>query len=783
MATTTKAASTPDTSSKAPAKAPAPAPQPSSGGEASKRAAAPPPEKASADTGSEPPAPRAKTVAPREDSVDADFEEGARGDLAKGLRDSWGEQDGPSQARSEDSRANSSPADGPQNDGPRNDEPQNDAPQNNGDFTGTDEAGNEVTQRSYTKNGVDYTEKTVTSPDGTVRTVLEADRDGVIERTVSETEEVEGDIEDYAGDAITVNNTEDRAAVERTETYVTVIDTTQDPPKETTVERSTSYRQHIPMSDSPPYVTDDQVTLPQNATGTVTQVDLHDGPLSSVDEEKSGNFLSFTETTTYDGDEATTTTQASNEHRVIGVGASGQPVSVISGTSDIQGEDAEDPDDFSRTEVTEIKGLLPPDHAYDSLEGAPDSEEFEERAARIGGDFVNYRRVTESNWSGEGTTTQEIGNYDSPNEDGHTISVTSDSQQSQTGAFASGQSLSNHSLTYRQVTGDGSHIQEQTVIPGTEYSSLTDTMREDNGEFTSSTTERLGDQVLSETTHVRTLAEPGEGRPPGVTAEDWKQFQDSTRGERTFVDAFTQDRYNEDGEFVGSTDYSARVGEHGATVGALTHNQEGVETTLSVFQDPESGEGRVRLPNGTVAEIDPRGSLVVNGKTVDSAGLPSTGESPLGFLSDTLSAADAADDTLIPDGLTKSLDTLGVGVGLVNLGSSLANGDLEGAGESVASTAASTYGLAEAFAASRAGTTLGIASRTLGSIGSVASAALGVKDIVEGDYLQGSLHLAQGAGLAIAFSFPQVGVPIYTVASILSFATGDDPEGHEALAF
>lgn len=602
----------------------------------------------------------------------------------------------------------------------------------------------EIVVRTYEIDGVSYEETTTTRPNGDQSVVVDATQGDRTERTTTDIQEVDGDLEDYVGDELGSTHYDseaERGPTTQVNTTTVVIDNSQDPPEEVLVHEAVSYSQQI--RSNPEEILDGGFGELDSGINLGNPLPVLVEQEVDWNNQESGQTLTVTTQSTLDAEgNRVRTSSVNSEHRLVGVGEDGQEVVLSSSGNLVFNEDG---DEIQYSYVHEERGNLPRSEADRILAANMhgDADEFGQRLVDGEGDYVNFRQsYTQNLESGEEVYVQELGDYDKPREDGRTVVSVSNGEVT--------------SLSYRLVSDDGDRVQQQTVVPGTDYSSVSDTQYGDNGTFTSSTRTEVDGQVSESEASRELLYEEGESlpaaAPPGYTQEQWDEFRAEHPQGPVYRDQSSSESRDEDGNLVeGSSTSSHSAGS--STVGVIEQRTPDGEARANLLQiggdDPHAA---IVMDDGSEATIDEQGNILINGEPVEGAepgsGAPGalvglgSGAQGLSQLYGVLRMNQALADSV---GATRLLGPLGAAVGFQGL---LAAENGEQATSALGGLTGGVGSTLTAFGtgsrAARVATGLG---RGLGAVGAGLTAGLGIYELTQGNYAEGAADIVAGGAL------------------------------------
>ncbi len=672
--------------------------------------------------------------------------------------------------------------------------------------------GDSTTEVNYSQNGADHTELVTEYGDGRVVTDTQVDQNGVVTQTVSETNTSADPIEDLGNFAGTLPPPEgDRQPTQVTTTSQQVIDNTVEPPTVRLVSESTNITQFQPLPEDQIGEGDHQTTVllsPGVSQNEPPFGNDHSGTLAidrpvSIDRDQTGHHLSYTEVTTYDENgEPTTANTSSYEQRVAGVDAEGREV-VASETTVYTGDYAnatgsEDSPFPQVHTISERRGVYPREDVLNdrniesqflgpgAVTNTNELAAYPEFAAQLGNSqdpYLDIRVTTASGASGD-ITSIDYGDYSNPTQDGTSINI----QASTSGG---------RSVTYQEVSNNGRAIDQQTVIPGTEISTTSQTRYQDDGSYTVDNLVTDGGATVREE-HITGSEVTFSGVSQSIDSEGRDAFQAASNGRPIFEEQVQiVDHANGSREESNSTVYTS----NGATLGQVT-TPDGNQ--LSLFEG-SGGEILLADGNGHRIETNSQGQFEYDGQVLTSQGEPLSIESdplsvpgsltrPRSFASSLnkifkYTAANGGLDNPFPAGFQNSISVAGAAFGLINIGGDLAQGHFGDAVDSFGSAAdslSSTARLVSQSAApgSRLGSTAAVLGRYLTGAGVVANVGLAIDDFFgeEKDLEGGAIHTATAVGLALTLNpatAPLGGVvlaasSLYSLADYVQDATNID---------
>lgn len=619
--------------------------------------------------------------------------------------------------------------------------------------------GSRLERTSYEKNGAQIREETITQPNGESRTVSVVRKEGQVDRTVSRTRNIEGDIRDREetftnGDAAqhvmeVQKDTSSAESMQVTNTKRTVTDTRTNPPITRTLDRSKTYSQEF------------QVDLEADSNFDFAEHPLVAGhlgtfnppgrnlDLSGYDSDSSGTMrLAVTETSMRDGrsvDERRIGARVQYDHRI----PDGGPIVPKTDTYTLEMRNGKR---VQETAVEEVRGT-----STDAVRKMLDKDEYLDR---LGDGPIDYRETVSVPYNANGNpkpATQRVqaGEIDDPNRPGAKF-IAADSTWGETnGGFE-------QAWTYHRAdkaAGGGVQIQEQTSVAGTDvYTRTSGTLERDGSSHMTSRTYNGDDLLLTEIRHREQVnaQDVRDAHLPAYTGQFLKANEGAPLMKETVH--ILNDSGEEEPPSHASTTFTAKSGD------SLRHIQyaDAPENDSTFLVRPGSDQPFLgRAANGDEVQVDGRGSVYRVGDDGTRELLGSLEQSPEAYKS--LSPVESSMRVMSHVGKLLQSDNLaGRTVPFV--------GGLTGAlqlaeGETVADTFAGSSGVAEGLAGlskvasahlgdggfSRA---LAGTGRVLGGASTVLGVAGGVAQIADGDELGGALTLAGTGGAAVGTFAP-----------------------------
>ncbi|MBS2034010.1 hypothetical protein JST97_03430 [bacterium] len=604
--------------------------------------------------------------------------------------------------------------------------------------------------RQYVQDGVAHTERTVSNPDGSSVVTTSFYQDGVSNRqqvrseangdryiqleqesktqkltTVTAVESVAGNVEDYVDLGEFEAPSGERGSTVRTTSQTSILDKTHSGAKPVLQQSSISYAQSASI-DPARMVDDGRIMFDPPVRGRTPVVVEPSGPVQ-WDTSRSTQSISFNSTTHFDPQgSASETHQLSAEMQLVGVGSQGQAVSI-----DYRGEKLSDGEGrpLSFTSMTEEKGTISKESSigFGSFDSPALSPDFQKRLAESDSPYIASRNTYSLDYTtGQEAYIQELGDYDRPDQDGRTVVRNSDGL--------------NTTLSYRLVSEAGSHVQQQTVIPGTDYSNLLDTRYRPNGERTSLSTTTMNGQVLDRTFSSRDLlVEPGQSLPAaapgGYNQAQWDEFRRQHPTGPVYRETL-------DSMVAGGPSQHLDISSSGSDrVGRTSSQQDGQSLSIQVMQSGD-GQADFQFSNGSHFLIQPGGQQAfLDGEPIALTSF-AVGSTSIASLGSSIAALQQAETTLhVSAEFSKQLSPLLAYQGYQDML------DANNLGERLGGAANLGYGIQgglEAF-----GQAGGVASRVAGASAGFLNAGLGIYELTQRNFAEGSADAVAG-GLAIA---------------------------------
>lgn len=580
------------------------------------------------------------------------------------------------------------------------------------------------TTHTHTEDGVEITESIIRQPDGTRRVVSDRAADGTVERSDVTTEPVEGELLDLIPRGeFAHTDTDGPLTGERVTTRQGVYDTTTDPPTYRPVSQSESVSVDLPTQheDGDRFEFDDPLT-PGGAEAVELNRDI------DVDQHQSGRTLTHEVRTNYDeeGEAQPEITTLSSETRVIGTDEQGRRVNLNHQSVEIH-QDGEGTTGYA---VSDYRGAFTADELRTNgrLSDLEDYPEYAERIDDGGNGYVDLRTTTVRGQ----THRTEIGNYADPTADGQTVVLQRDRDQGE-------------SVSLRNVYNDGRNVDEQTVYPGTELTTVSRSRFEDDGSYISeSEVLNSGEPITREVREGRVVERYQVSREVDGDARDL--FLESAEGELVEETVRTTS-YDEEGNATTQEALNYRASDSDANLQFI----DGPDGQLSVASD---GENIYAVDqDGLTLETDGNGRFLVDGELVRDdngqafavPGLLSRPRSGVSAINRLFKAAQERGirNNPFPESFQKKVSAVGGAFAAVNVGAELLSGDLVGALEDTAGGAVSLVGGAKLLGVSEA------ALRRLNVAGAVLNGGFALRDLVNGDYLDAGLKAGTAGGLLL----------------------------------
>lgn len=654
--------------------------------------------------------------------------------------------------------------------------------------------GNSITETSYKKNGADVHEVEKRGRDGSVHTESTVEKDGRLEKTVSDTtlsdkriEELQPGLKESGALKSDLGKEGSRNKTEVTHVTTTVTDTTKSPPESRTSLERTTYSQHIALGDKDPEATGmskDTLGVKNYAgRGHTYQADALDGV--DVNRSESGVTLAYSTTKTTDEKGKVKNSTESGETRTIVGTKDGREVQLTEASARVEADGK-----TREVKSREMRGILEKngDRQRD-VQRVGKLNEKDDYERRIAEGPVNFRETEVYNVEGNGdkhldSRTQEYGDYDKPASAGRTVTITEDDGRT--------------SWNYRRIddTDKGIRVRSQTGVEGSEGHIVSDGTQNRDGTF-ASTTKFVDNEgvALRIEKRERSLVQPGD-----FTKEK------GYHGDPAYAQEFAQDN-------AGRTIYKDKVAITDAkddfkhSYNLQQYTAEGSDSKLtSVFQhgDPrnttvlEEGDSdtpaRMKIEGGpefsidrkgqSYVEVDGRKVAIPKDKDLKEAPTPHGGaESSSGAFKNLYATVKNLDKVKNASGatgdgadaapeLTEFLKThpkVSAGLGGLSVlagGATIYSGVREGdAGDVLSGSSALAGGLGDLSAlgskvvsSSKLTSVLGAGGKALGAAGAVLGAGYGVYQISQGEMVEAGFTLAAAAGTGLAVGAGIAGV-------------------------
>lgn len=618
--------------------------------------------------------------------------------------------------------------------------------------------GNQISKTTYERDGAKISETVVQEPDGDTRTVARVEKDGVIDVTRSRTVSVDQDVESFtdpaqvdrlkaevgtevAGISDTQKQTlqmsmqrlvgsEERDPTRVTAVEHTVTDTNENPPKTRKISESTTYSQRVPLTD------EDRA--------------LWEHRLKS-DPAASGTTLAIRRETRYDSNgNPTVTEEAGATKRWVGQpDAQGRAPSHTEGTvsRDVNGRPA------STVEIDEDRNLLGavPPH----VQGTEYADQLQ--AQRAPDETLQRRKQSVTTYDADGTphteTVETLGeNIDNLRTDGPRVAIRQ----------VDGKTM----WEYTNVSHDGTHIDSQTSIQGTDTRMITRQRPLEGGGFTRTSEIRDGDappSFVSREKMERVPAEAVKGSPDyreafmdasgsGPFYRYTREAVDSEKGTRQQVERFSSPGGP---ALVHVTSTDSNDVEIGDTACTFKRNE------AEVLYTPKGEKTWSMRADDKEFTLDRAGVLSLNGEKVqtipgivdEDVGVVQTAASAAFKFRKALQTAGDLDTGAFAQSAKGATATFGLVQDTFGLVASIRDGDPQGVvthGGGVTSGLGSLSELGSKVAGtSRAATVLSTGGKALGAAGGAISLGVGVYEITQGNVRDGVLDVViAGGGLA-----------------------------------
>lgn len=446
----------------------------------------------------------------------------------------------------------------------------------------------------------------------------------------------------------------------------------------------------------------------------------------------------------------------------------GQQTAQINSEVTVNATDRETNEDASATQMATYQ--LKPDDGYtkfrveegtarksdakSSLEG----DDYQQRVDQMPGGRVPYRHTTVVD---DGVSTvYEVGNYDDPRREGGTVAVTSTKDGPTT-------------QSYRLVSEGGNRVQEQSTVPGTEFSQYSDTDYGTDGDdqtFVRTIETKDGGTTLSSSTQERTVAYASGAdmpvtAPAGMDQKQWDEFRAQKGNGPVYSDEFSSDTLvpeetketiipKSHPQKITTPAHRAQTSVSGyswgnSSIGSVTQTEKGQSTTTQAMLTGGENSAASFVVDGKRADINAQGEVTVDGVltgTVDAgqalASVPAAYTALMDEIHSTPSAPPSGTDwTKVSSHFSKGLGAAGILGGVLGIAtgekaSEVVNG--------VGTTVAGAGGLAEGFGTSNIVKNIG---KGLGIAGGGFTAAAGLIEIFseDGNLAKGIADTVSGA--------------------------------------
>jgi hypothetical protein len=590
--------------------------------------------------------------------------------------------------------------------------------------TVTDEDGTVTQTTSFTEDGVTHSNTTITNPNGSVRTINDRVVDDELQRTESRTYELDGDdiIEEIPRPGLVQVDTDGAGPIERTNERVGVFDLSLDPPEYRPISEVETTTVELPNVEED----GDEFELRGPDLFHTDSLDL--GRDVTINQGESGRTATLEVQTLYDenGEAQEPVEVFTFETRINGVDAQGNEVSIVEQEGNIIQRDV----GITDFRVVDHRGVHRTEDVVGNSEFG-DLEDYPQFADRVVGNSGEYVDVRTTQYDGQSYQV-EVGNYASPGDDGETVTIH--------------RSPEGESVSLRKVSNEGRNVDEQTVYPGTELTSISRSEFQDDGTYTTrSETINSGETIQEVVREGQVIERDDVNRD--INSEARSQFLDNAEGE-IVEESVTTTNFDEDGNAQTETGFNYRASESDANLQFI----DGPDGELSVVQHGD--EIYAVDQSGTVIETNGSGQFVVDGEVLrDEDGGAFSIPSPLSRPRSGVSALNrlfkAAEQRGIrnnpfPQSFQNKVSALGAGFAAVNIGAEILEGDIVGALEDTGSGAVSLVGGAKLLKGST------VLLRRLNVAGAVLNGGLAVRDIANGDYLDAGLKAGTAGGLVLA---------------------------------
>lgn len=624
------------------------------------------------------------------------------------------------------------------------------------------EDGSRLERTTYTKNGAEIREERVTQPNGESRTVSVVRKDGQVDRTVSRTRNIEGDIRGRDevftnGDAAqhvpeVQQDTASAGPLQVTKTVRTVTDTRSHPPVTRTLDRSRTWSQEYTMAEEDDSVPElfPEHPLVAGPNGTFNPPGRH-LDLSGYDagpQSAATMRLAVTETKLRNGqsvDERRIGARVQNDLRIPDEG----PIVPRTDTWTLEMRRGQR---VQETAIEEVRGIN-----TDSVRHYFDKEEYRDR---LGGGPLDFRETVSVAYDGHGNpkpATQRVqaGEIDDPNRPGAKY-IAVDSTYGETNGSLE------RAWTYHRADrspGGGVQIQEQTNVEGTDvYTKMTGNLERDGSAHVTSRTYDGDELLLTEIRHREQVGAQAvrDAKLPAYTDRFLGANPDGPFLKETVHIV------NESGEEEPPSHVSSSFTSRSGDVLRGVRYPDAPENDSTFLLRPGTDQPfRGKAANGEELQVDGQGGVFRLGADGRREFVGSLEESPDAYESlsplesGTRLASHVGKLLQTENGASRAVPYVGGLTGALQL--------LEGeaVSDDLAGTSGVTEGLAGLSKAAAArlgdggfGRALAGTGRLLGGASTVLGVAGGVAQLAEGDELGGALTLAGTGGAAVGTFAP-----------------------------
>lgn len=620
------------------------------------------------------------------------------------------------------------------------------------DLTQLRDDGSKLERSSYTKDGAKVKEQTITQENGESRSVITVQKGDKTERTVSKTENIEGDIHDEApefknGDVsahVGSVGAEDGEAgpLQRTRTVRTATENGKTKKLDDSTTLSQEFIADKDETSDQMQERDHQILAGPNGNFNPPGRHLD---LSGYDHEDKGKVrLAVTETSMKNGEKVDQRQVGARSEFKARAGDGRE----ITNTENYQLQ-MENGKRVNETATKEVRGIRADDTANQF-----DKDEYRDQ---LGDGPVDYRETVTQNYDKNGvrvpaTQRIEVGEIDNPNRPGARTISTDSTYGEHNGSLQK-------SWTVHKADSDGNggvRIKEQTSIQGTDAYTVTNGHIKKNGDARLKTDAYDGDKLLVSQVRERERIKAGEVNPRDYTGSPGlaREFLHNTEGEPLAREKVTVTNHTDQGP-PSHTSTTVQSGS-GDSLQQVDFKGRPQDSSTLLNQPGSDVPFKGKAANGDELQVQSNGKVYRLGRDgvrehvgdVDPAETAKDGLSPLEQSARIVDSLDQA-----AGGKGGAAGKIGSVTGGLTGALSLVNS--QGPADTLGGLSGVTDGLSTISkgASSRLGDGgfsrgLGVTSKILGGASSVLGLAGGAFQIADGDHLGGGLSIAGGLGAA-----------------------------------